>query len=352
VEYPDPEPINDSDPPSDGGFDEGGTGYTPPPPPTPEEIKAGKRSQLVNKVGTGTSKKPAVTKSGTNKQPTPYGYIQKKPKQPPTVKTASGSKAWSGVVSQKPTGGNRYGNVTQQFLNPKAMTATQAKKPAVTSKGKNMLASGAKGLYNFVIGDSIKTLRNPNASTFSKALAAIDVATTIIPIGTPFKLAGKGIVKGGKAVANVLKEPIAKAAKSAKSAVTSGVSKAWGWAKGLVGKRKGEESGNNYQTYTKTNPQTGEVYSGRTSGFGTPLQNIAKRDGNHHMSQKGFGPAKLDKSSTNRDAIRGREQQLIDKHGGAKSKGGISGNKINSISDKNKNRQKYINAANKEFGKK
>jgi RHS repeat-associated protein len=124
VEYPDPEPINDGDPPSDGGFDEGGTGYTPPPLPIPEEIKAGKRSQLVNKVGTGTSKKSAVTKSGTNKQPTPYGYTQKKPKQLPIVKTASGSKAWSGVVSQKPTGGNRYGNVTQQFLNPKAMTAT------------------------------------------------------------------------------------------------------------------------------------------------------------------------------------------------------------------------------------
>jgi len=30
------------------------------------------------------------------------------------------------------------------------------------------------------------------------------------------------------------------------------------------------------------------------------------------------GPAKLDKSSPNSDAIRGREQNLIDKSGGAK----------------------------------
>ena len=37
------------------------------------------------------------------------------------------------------------------------------------------------------------------------------------------------------------------------------------------------------------------------------------------MNDKGFGPAALDKSSTNKDAIRGREQQLIDSNGGAKS---------------------------------
>lgn len=35
------------------------------------------------------------------------------------------------------------------------------------------------------------------------------------------------------------------------------------------------------------------------------------------------------------DAIRGREQQLIDMHGGAKSQGGTSGNAINGISPNN-----------------
>ena len=41
------------------------------------------------------------------------------------------------------------------------------------------------------------------------------------------------------------------------------------------------------------------------------------------MNKKGFGPAVLDKSSKNKNAIRGREQQLIDMHGGAKSMGGL-----------------------------
>jgi hypothetical protein len=109
------------------------------------------------------------------------------------------------------------------------------------------------------------------------------------------------------------------------------------------------DNGKTYQTYTKPNLQTGEIYSGRTSGKGTPLENIAKRDANHHMNDKGFGPARLDKSSPNSDAIRGREQQLIDSNGGAKSQGGTSGNDINGIRDNNPNRQKYLDAAEKEF---
>lgn len=91
------------------------------------------------------------------------------------------------------------------------------------------------------------------------------------------------------------------------------------------------------------------MYCGRTSGCGTPEQNVARRDANHHVSDEGFGPAVLDKSSTNRAAIRGREQQLIDAHGGAKSMGGTSGNKINGISPKNPKRNNYLNQANKEF---
>jgi len=104
-----------------------------------------------------------------------------------------------------------------------------------------------------------------------------------------------------------------------------------------------------YQTYTKTNIKTGEVYTGRTSGTGTALENVAKRDKNHHMNDKGFGPAVLDNSSTNKNAIRGREQYLIKINGGAKSQGGTSGNAINGISPNNKNRTKYLNAA-KVFG--
>jgi hypothetical protein len=58
-----------------------------------------------------------------------------------------------------------------------------------------------------------------------------------------------------------------------------------------------------------------------TSGKGTAKQNVAKRDRSHHMNEI-HGPAVLDKSSTNRSAIRGREQHLVDKHGGARKHGG------------------------------
>lgn len=68
------------------------------------------------------------------------------------------------------------------------------------------------------------------------------------------------------------------------------------------------------------------------------------------MKDKGFGPAQLDMSSPNKDAIRGREQQMIDAHGGAKSTGGTSGNAINGISSKNQNSGRYKDANKKEFG--
>jgi hypothetical protein len=92
-----------------------------------------------------------------------------------------------------------------------------------------------------------------------------------------------------------------------------------------------------FQTYTKTNARTGETYTGRKSGTGTPAQNVARRDSDHHKSQQGFGPARLDRSSSNTQAIRGREQQMIERHGGAKSQGGTSGNAINGISPRNSN---------------
>ncbi|WP_168454852.1 RHS repeat-associated core domain-containing protein [Sphingopyxis microcysteis] len=106
-----------------------------------------------------------------------------------------------------------------------------------------------------------------------------------------------------------------------------------------------------YQTYTKTNPKTNEVYTGRTSGRGTPAQNVARRDSRHHKTKDGFGPARLDRSSRNPQAIRGREQQKIERNGGARSQGGRSGNQINGISDRNPQGAACRAAANKEFGK-
>ena len=96
-----------------------------------------------------------------------------------------------------------------------------------------------------------------------------------------------------------------------------------------------------YQTYTKTHPVTKEVYVGRTSGTLSPKENVQKRDRNHHMNKKGFGPAELDKSSSNPDAIRGLEQHMIEVYGGAKVDGGTSGNTINGISPTNPKAEYY-----------
>jgi RHS repeat-associated protein len=117
-------------------------------------------------------------------------------------------------------------------------------------------------------------------------------------------------------------------------------------AKNAQDDAKAESVVKTYQTYTKTNPTTGEVYSGKTSGTGDPQENVAGRDSGHHMNDKGFGPAELDKSSANPDAIRGREQQNIIANGGAKSQGGTSGNAINGVSPTNPKASTYENAAN------
>ena len=105
-----------------------------------------------------------------------------------------------------------------------------------------------------------------------------------------------------------------------------------------------------YQTYTKTNLKIGEVYVGRTSGSKSPVENVKTRDRNHHKNADGFGPAVLDKSSSNPNAIRGREQMQIEKYGGAKSVGGTSGNAINGVSPHNPKADEYRKAAIKEFG--
>jgi hypothetical protein len=105
-----------------------------------------------------------------------------------------------------------------------------------------------------------------------------------------------------------------------------------------------------YQTYTKTNSKTGEVYTGRTSGTDSPTKNVRNRDANHHKNAEGFGKAELDQTSSNSDAIRGREQQMIDKNGGSKSQGGTSGNTINGVSPTNPKKDHYLDEALKQFG--
>lgn len=107
-----------------------------------------------------------------------------------------------------------------------------------------------------------------------------------------------------------------------------------------------------YQTYTRYNPKTGKCYTGRTSGYGTPEENVRDRGyGQPHLNAEGFSPPVLDRSSPNYGSIRGREQQVMDLNGGAASAGGTSRNAINGISPFNPlGRYVYLPSAEEEFG--
>lgn len=69
-----------------------------------------------------------------------------------------------------------------------------------------------------------------------------------------------------------------------------------------------------YLTYTKTNPATNKVYTGRTSGFGSPEDILRKMDATHHMNAQGFGPAQLDRASNNKYVIRSQAKHLFKAH--------------------------------------
>ncbi|WP_460527167.1 golvesin C-terminal-like domain-containing protein [Flindersiella endophytica] len=124
-----------------------------------------------------------------------------------------------------------------------------------------------------------------------------------------------------------------------------------------------------YVTYTKEDPVTGEIYAGRTRGYGTPQQIVAARDRGHvDLKKRGFLPAEVDRSlnasmlyhARSADpayhAIRGREQQLIDAAGGAISdarrKGAStnSANNIRGVSPYNPMGWLYHQAASAAFG--
>ena len=108
-----------------------------------------------------------------------------------------------------------------------------------------------------------------------------------------------------------------------------------------------------YVTYERTNPSTGQVYSGRTRGYADePIDTILNRRsaGQPLLNSEGFNKPVVDAVSTNFDAIRGREQQLIDLNGGAQSVGGTARNMINGVADFNLFRGYYINQSLSEFG--
>jgi hypothetical protein len=120
-------------------------------------------------------------------------------------------------------------------------------------------------------------------------------------------------------------------------------------------------------TYTLTNLVTNEVYVGRARGFGTPEQILATRYAGHHKRGLGFRLPTVDRSATatrpvsqrwtdpSYQAIRGREQQLIDALGGSwRDAGGRgqtrAGNDIRGIAADNPLGRGYHAAASARFG--
>ncbi len=76
------------------------------------------------------------------------------------------------------------------------------------------------------------------------------------------------------------------------------------------------------RTYVLFNEKTGQVYIGRKSGFGKPINILKRRMYAHPYKVLGFGNPMIDKAMQGTKgyrAIRGREQQLIDSYGGIDS---------------------------------
>lgn len=126
-----------------------------------------------------------------------------------------------------------------------------------------------------------------------------------------------------------------------------------------------------YVTYVKDRVNAdGTVthYSGRSMGFANPRLNpileaqriVSIRDAGHHIT--GYGPAILDQFTIATrpfwgrhedpayQAIRGREQQMIDFFGRSISDGGTSGNAIRGVGPNNSRRHIYHDQATIRFG--
>ncbi len=105
-----------------------------------------------------------------------------------------------------------------------------------------------------------------------------------------------------------------------------------------------------FVTYTMRNA-AGKTYVGRTSGYGDPYSIMMNRASGHHMKAFGYGNPVLDRAVQGYQgypAIRGREQQLIDFHGGVGSP--VVGNSIRGVSRFNPAYPIYHGASNLYFG--
>lgn len=114
---------------------------------------------------------------------------------------------------------------------------------------------------------------------------------------------------------------------------------------GEAADRARREEGQSFQSYVRDNLVHPLIYSGRTSGFDLPGDNVAARGRRPHPPGIYEDP-RLDCSSESYGAIRGREQQLIDYFRSL----GLSDNQINGIWFLNPLRGYYLQRAVEECG--
>jgi len=181
---------------------------------------------------------------------------------------------------------------------------------------------------------------------------AVPIAATLFLVG-PFTVATIEAylqMPLGKQGSQALADAISYGAQSANQAVSNAIT-------AIKTAVKEKQETKLYMTYTMTDAD-GLVYSGRTSGYGTPSEVLENRQNNHHTAKQGFGNVQIDKiayGGQDKLAIRGREQQLIDKNGTTQSDTinghkGTSGNAIRGVSKFNPRVPIYHKAANKAFG--
>jgi len=106
-----------------------------------------------------------------------------------------------------------------------------------------------------------------------------------------------------------------------------------------------------YITYTLGNASNGQIYAGRSSGYGNPYSIMWNRYRTHHMRSLGFSNPILDMAAQGilaYPAIRGREQQLIDHYGGVGNP--KVGNSIRGVGRANPLGYSYWEASNAWFG--
>jgi hypothetical protein len=164
--------------------------------------------------------------------------------------------------------------------------------------------AGGLNLYGYANADPVN-FSDP-MGTFPLAFAAAAVGDAGV------KIAGWFAALSAAAMLHVLREQIAKGAEAAEEFARSC----------------------HFVTYTRTHPSTGQVYSGRTQGCGSPEASVQRRAWGHPARLKSFGSPQIDcvipmlGNSIAEDAVIGREQQLIDANGRAQSENGTSANKI------------------------